>query len=214
MNARSQRARLAKWWVASLLVVIIVEAAVCAALFVPQARLMGQLRGQKRYVEEQFGRLRQAPESFQQAVSQVNQTGELLARLNPVTDRPVQDIVLEAVSAANAAGDVEVVSLSPEQPPVEKKKIKPRSSEAKSKEQAVEETVQAPPPAWRLRCKGTFRDLTLFLNRLETQGLLMEAGDFRLDATERDAVEAEVVLKSWSSSAARLEASEPAAEVK
>jgi len=213
MNARSQRARLAKWWVASLLVVIIVEAAVCAALFVPQARLMGQLRGQKRYVEEQFGRLRQAPESFQQAVSQVNETGELLARLNLAAERPVQDIVLEAVSAASPTGTVEVVGLSPEQPPTEKK-AKARSREAKPKEEAAKETQEAPPAAWRLRCKGRFRDLTLFLNKLETQGLLMEAGDFRLDATERDAVEAEVVLKSWSSSAARLEASEPAAEVK
>ena len=215
MNAQSEKARLARWWTVSLLLVAVVEAAVCALLFIPQSRAMEGIRKQKHYVERQLGELRQAPDSFHKVMAQVNETGELLARLNVVTERPAQDMVMDAVAAASAPEGVTVVGLAPEEE-IDREKPQGRSDKAKSKEErAAKDKTQVPRPAWRLRCRGSFRDLTLFLNSLETQGLLLEAGDFRLDATDRDGgIEAEVVLKTWRSSPAPIEARERKAEGK
>ncbi len=176
----------------SVLLVVAAEVCVCLLLFLPQSRMARRLKSHSEYVEDQLGRLQQTPETFHKLVAQVNETREIVSGLNLFTGRSVQAIVVNAVGRAAGPESVAVLSLAPETAP--KKQVPGASAKY-----------------WRLRCKGSFGELTLFLSSIERQGVMLDAGEFRLDATAKGELELEVLLKIWKPASLSEASSEPEA---
>jgi hypothetical protein len=193
MHAPTQRGHLTKWWAVSLLLVLAAEAVVCGILFVPQSVAMERAKQQKDYVEGQLRKVRRTHETFRALMNQVNEAGEILAELNAFTDVPAQDIVMNAIEAATGPSSVVLVELARETHAAQEE------SEKGGDKSDTEDEGELLTESWRLRCKGSFRDLMSFLNSLETQGLLFDRDSLQLDATEEGLIELEVVMKAWTS---------------
>ncbi len=208
MNGYTDPPSARRWWAITLPVVIVAETAICLGLFLPQTRRLNEVRGHRRIAEQSLGAGQDAPETFRRSQDKVAEADRALERLRTAGEAPAQELFMVAIGAAAEEVEVEILALAMVAVPEEEKKAErtladknskdAEEDEDKDNEKDDEEEIPKPEPeTWRLRCAGEFSDLSAFLNALERRGVLLAVDNFRADATERDRLEIEVLLKTW-----------------
>ena len=208
MNGYGDTSSAGRWWVLSLVVVVVVETAICLGLFLPQTATLKEVREQRRSAEESFADALAATETFQKLRDEVAGADAGLRRMRATTERDAQDLFMTAIGAAAEEADVLILALAPVEPDEEAEAARKRAvktladKDARAGDKGEEEEKEEEPPKpraeiWRLECTGEFRDLITFINGLERRGVLLDANGLTVDATERERIELEVHLKMW-----------------
>jgi len=202
MSRRTRRAAALKGWVFCLAGVILVEAGVCALLFIPQSRALAKARRDAETVEEQMSALGLTTfkATFTELSGKVARAEENLERVSLFRDEPAQERIINAIAEANAAGRVLLTDLKPV---VEKARPAAEGSGAsRSRRRRMKNGQKAEPPigqTWRLRCRGAFPDVLAFLRGIEQRGVLLGASGFTAGVSQdAAAVDVEVLLRVFS----------------
>jgi len=156
------------------------EVAVCLLLFVPQRHAMGRLAERKRLVEEQLGEAERAAAEFRNLEEQIGQARKVFAlEMEFFANEPTRDAIMSAVVRANHSETIALLELAPTAAP-------------------GGQEIASACDSWKLRCRGDYRNLTLFLSRLEAEGVLLDSRGFSVDASDNAGVELQVVLRALS----------------
>ena len=200
MKVRPDRAAAAKWWIICLAGVILAEAGVCLLLFIPQSRALAKAKRDAETIEDQVGKLGLTTfkASFNELSNKVDRADENLRRLQLFRADAPQEVIINAIAEVNASARVLLTELKPivENPPASSAAAAKAKSRKRRKGTAAQLTRVGIGHAWRLRCRGGFRDMVAFLNGIEQRGVMMDADPFTVAvARGADAIDVEVQLR-------------------
>ena len=186
MNDPTEKSGMKRWWTLSLIMALAAEVAVCLVLFAPQRHAMGRLAERKRLVEEQLGEAERAAAEFRNLEEQIHQARNVFAlEMEFFTNEATRDAIMSAVVRANNSETITLLELAPA--------AVPGGQEPASDRQGRAGTAC---DSWKLRCRGDYRNLTLFLSRLEGEGVLLDSRGFSVDATDKTGAELQVFLRA------------------
>lgn len=178
MDEKSQKQRIRRLWACSLATMLLGQAAIAAALFIPQNRILQGLVLKDAAADEALLSQARTAELLRETNASLELAVAELATLNLPGKRPPPVAILDAVAKAKEGRHVEIVNFArpqgvgPEVPPEDF-------------------------PVWVLQFRAPFVEAVRFLHRVEREGILLETGRFQMLAgSGGDGVVVQVALAS------------------
>lgn len=178
MDEKAQNKRIRRLWVFSVATMLVGQAVIAAALFIPQNRVLKSLVLQDAAADEALLGHARSAELLRETNASLELAAAELASINLPGQRPPPEAILDAVAQAKAGRLVEIVSFT-----------RPHGV-----------GPQVPPdefPVWNLQFRAPFAEAVRFLHQVEREGVLLATLGFQMRAGQgEDSVLMQVALVS------------------